>query len=225
MIDRLLSVIAPHYCVACRREGCLLCLECQQLLLDSAEPCCIMCGAPRHEQWLCTSCRESSQIDEAWLAGSYDDALKKLIFAYKFERAKSGYRHISALLEDVVPYIFTTTIVVSIPTLRAHIRQRGYDHTALFAKEFAKNRHFTYSAILKRKNNKYRQVGANRVARLKQAEDMFEINKPLPVGATILLVDDVVTTGATVAAAAKTLKNAGAKQVFVAACTYEKRRQ
>lgn len=224
MIDRLLSAIAPHYCVACRREGSLLCVECQQLTLDEAEPCCIICGTPSSLHWLCTSCQKTSPIDEAWLVGNYDTTLKKLMFAYKFERAKSGFRHISALLDDVVPHIFTTAIVVNVPTLGGHIRQRGYDHTALIAKEFAKKRHLSYLPVLSRRNNGLRQVGADRVTRFAQAENMFEVAMVLPPEVTFLLIDDVVTTGATVSAAARTLKSAGAKQVFVAACAYEKLR-
>lgn len=221
MIEKLLSVLAPHHCVGCRTEGTLLCAHCKYYCMDDTEPSCVVCHVPTALTWLCNTCKTRSPVDDVWISGSYEGALKKLVWTYKFERAKSAHTDLAELLDATVPQIFTTAMVVSVPTISRHIRQRGYDHAAHIAKQLAKKRNYAYSPALSRVRD-FRQVGASRQVRQRQAAEMFAVSGTLPANATVLLVDDVITTGSTVMAAAHLLKSAGAKHVFVAACAHEK---
>ena len=90
---------------------------------------------------------------------------------------------------------------------------RGYDHAALLARELARHTELTTMPVLRRVGQT-RQVGATRSQRLKQLEGAFYVRRPEEIqGKKILLVDDLVTTGATLEAAARCLRLAGARTV------------
>ena len=102
------------------------------------------------------------------------------------------------------------------PTVRAHIRERGYDHALRLARYVANSRHLPLEQPLQRVTTTV-QRGADRKQRLMQAETAFRVAIPLRDNIPYLLLDDVVTTGATLQFAAKTLKSAGATTIWAAA--------
>ncbi|PLS81077.1 hypothetical protein CYG49_03005 [Candidatus Saccharibacteria bacterium] len=220
IIEHILNVVAPHHCVGCNEEGSLLCSVCFEAVTEGPTPLCCFCSAPSAMDWLCTSCRTIKKCDAVWVVGSYENELKNLVHAFKFERAKAARTVIAKLLLTTLPYIPTTTIVVSVPTTPQHTRQRGYDHTCLVASLIATERGYKYQPLLKRISST-RQLGKDRKERFIQAEEAFAVVQPLPRDAQILLIDDVITTGATVQAAARCLKEAGAARVFVLALAHE----
>jgi predicted amidophosphoribosyltransferase len=90
---------------------------------------------------------------------------------------------------------------------------RGYDQAQIIARELAKRRQLTYRQLLSRSGG-HRQVGASRKSRFSQLKGAFIATGRTPPH--VLLVDDVLTTGASVESAAKELKRSGAKTVEVA---------
>jgi predicted amidophosphoribosyltransferase len=110
--------------------------------------------------------------------------------------------------------------VVPVPTISPHIRERGYDHTLLIARHVARRRKLRLTPLLARQTNTM-QRGASKSVRQKQAAQAFMLNGLVDPTLTYLLLDDIVTTGATLDAAAKMLKAAGAKHVWVAAVAYQ----
>ncbi|MFZ1360793.1 MAG: hypothetical protein WAS27_02090 [Candidatus Saccharimonadales bacterium] len=151
----------------------------------------------------------------AWCIGERHEALQNLIGSYKFTNAKAGYRALADLLDTGLPQLPSSVVVVPIPTIPSHVRQRGYDHTRLITREFAKRRGLSSQSLLERTTHT-KQRGATRAVRLKQAKRAFVCNRELDADAIYLVVDDVVTTGATIRYAAKTLRDAGASTVWVA---------
>jgi predicted amidophosphoribosyltransferase len=108
------------------------------------------------------------------------------------------------------------TIIVPIPTIAAHVRQRGYDHIQLVARQFAKLRGgMSFERPLERISTAS-QRGANKRQRFTQAESAFRVTTSLKADRPYLLIDDVVTTNATLRYAALALRDAGAQQVWVA---------
>jgi ComF family protein len=109
--------------------------------------------------------------------------------------------------------LHTGTLIVPIPTAISRIRQRGYDQTVLLARALSRQGHLLRADVLVRVSRS-RQVGANRQKRLAQLRNSFIVSgNELVRKADILLIDDVVTTGATLETAATVLKKAGAKSV------------
>jgi ComF family protein len=150
------------------------------------------------------------------MAATYEGTVKQLIRAYKFERVRAAYAPLACAVADQLPYLPVDTVVVHIPTASVRVRQRGYDQSKLLAQEVARLRGLDHQPLLRRRHGD-RQVGSSRSERMKQAERAFELKPGIELhGKQILLIDDVTTSGATLMAAAKLLKAAGAERVDAA---------
>lgn len=214
MLDNLLSQLAPHYCCSCGEIGSLMCESCKYDIISEPMEACLLCGRPCVPNRGCAHCRMLVQC--SWYAGMRSDGLEKLINIYKFDNTLSAYAPLGDLLLAILPDVLPETVVVPIPTVRAHIRQRGYDHTLLLARYVAKSRGLTLEQPLKRQTATV-QRGADRRQRLAQAGAAFVARAKLKQDVPYLLIDDVVTTGATVSYGARALRIAGASTVWAAA--------
>jgi len=153
--------------------------------------------------------------ERAWVVGERDGTLQRLVGLYKFERARSAYKALGDLLIETLPDLPANTIVVPVPTTPSRIRERGYDHILLIAKYVAKARGLECRQLIKRRTKtKQRQSTARQ--RITQAKLAFAVYEKLDTDIPYLLVDDVVTTGATIRYASQALRDAGAKHVWVA---------
>src|SRR5690606_26066931 len=115
-------------------------------------------------------------------------------------RAKAAYRVLAELLNECLPDISDSITVTWVPTAPKNIRIRGYDHMELIARHLAKLRDWPVRPTLKRKNNATQHFTKNAVQRRRQAAGFFEPRKRLDVTKTYLLIDDIYTTGSTLAA-------------------------
>lgn len=139
-----------------------------------------------------------------------------LINRFKFEYARAAYVPLGDVMLAALPQLPERTIVVPVPTVRSHIRQRGYDHTLLLARYIAEKQHLVLERPLLRRMATV-QRGATRKARIAQAKEAFEVRTSLEKEVPYLLVDDVVTTGSTLRYAAEAMRSAGAAVVWAAA--------
>lgn len=214
ILDGLLEHVAPYYCCSCGEIGSLLCDSCKYDIVSEHINACLFCGYPTSAAAVCRRCR--SDATRTWYVGERSGGLEVLIDRYKFEYAEAAYRPLGDLLLACLPELPPETIVVPVPTVRAHIRQRGYDHALLLSRYIAKERGLTLAQPLDRLTTTL-QRGADRKQRLSQAKTAFHVSVKLQTDIPYLLVDDVVTTGATLRYAAKALKEAGASVVWAAA--------
>lgn len=135
----------------------------------------------------------------------------------KYRRNRAYAREFGVLLADAVGYLPAQTIVTHLPTASKRIRQRGFDQAALIAESFAKQLQLSYAPLLYR-TTQVDQIGKNRRERLAQMQSSFALHgsKTAVVGSTITLIDDVITTGASIEAAATMLRKNGAIHVDAA---------
>ena len=210
----IFDLIAPNDCINCGKQGEIICNNCVHSFVSVVPSECFRCSKQTQNFKLCPGCYKLLTIKHLWRACYYDQPAKQIINTLKFQPNRSMALKIAELIDVMVPY--QDWLVVPLPTAPQRARQRGFDHANLIAKEFAKLRNISSSHTLLRASNT-RQVGTKKTERWRQTKDIFLINKTGVVrGATILLIDDVVTTGASLSEAAKTLKKAGAKSVSAA---------
>ena len=107
---------------------------------------CIVCHRPTGSNWLCNTCHVP--YERAWIVGERSGTLQRLVGLYKFERAKSGYKDLGDLILDILPELPLDTVIVPVPTVTGHIRERGYDHMLLIAKYVARSRGLTLRKLI-----------------------------------------------------------------------------
>ncbi|QQS18974.1 ComF family protein [Candidatus Saccharibacteria bacterium] len=143
----------------------------------------------------------------------YDDLAKELLHHAKYERARSGIVEISELMAPLLQSLPADSLFVPVPTATSRVRQRGYDQAAVLAKELSAVSGLAKCDALARLGQAH-QVGAGRKERLEHLKGAFRVLKPKDItGRHIILVDDVLTTGATLETAARLLKKSGAHRV------------
>ena len=212
MIDRVLDLLAPHICCSCGRENAILCENCYFDIIDEPYARCVVCTKPSAYSNVCSPCRTKLGVADMWAVSERLGAVKELVDRYKFERVHTGANVIAQLLHDRLPLLNRETIVCYIPDVPAHRRQRGYDHMRRVAISFAKRRKLAMKPLLTRRTF-YSQRGLPRKKRLVVQQDAFTAN-PLPPSCTVLLLDDIYTTGATLGAGVQALLEAGANEVY-----------
>jgi ComF family protein len=212
MIDGILKLFAPHYCLACEAEGDVLCPACMGML-QGFPSLCYRCGAATQNNATCKSCRPATHLCAVWAVTEYEGYAKDVIWKLKFGGSQAAAKDIAKAMVALEPEITPQTIISHVPTSSGHIRARGYDQARLLAREIAKQTEGSYVSCLAR-SGQHRQVGASRKQRFEQLTDALRPVSGIDFTDThILLVDDVLTSGATLEAAARVLKQAGARRV------------
>lgn len=174
---------------------------------------CVICSNPIDKRGICQEC--NVPYIRAWCVGERSDTLRRLIDGYKFYNTRSAYKSLAGLLSERIGQLPEDVVIVPIPTISSHIRTRGYDHMLLIARRLAKLQRRPVATPVKRAT-RTTQRGASKSERIVQAKDAFEVDGNLDPTLTYLLLDDVMTTGATLQYATKTLLQAGAINVWVA---------
>jgi ComF family protein len=213
MIEQILSLIAPHECLGCGLEGRLLCGQCANQLPEVAARC-YRCYRLSPGFKTCSACRRVSKVASVKSVTYHEKLARQLVWKFKFDNAQAAAAEMAKLMESAVDKVDNLpSVITHAPTATSRIRYRGYDQAQLLAKAVARQTGLPYQASLRRMGQ-HRQVGASRSQRVAQLKEAFRpINTSGIWGARIILIDDVLTTGATLEAAATVLKTAGAKRI------------
>ena len=219
MIEPYLAALAdlfyPQRCVACdRRASDVLCRPCFEALPEIGHPACARCGLPTaFETPLCEECKNTDfGFESARAPLRYEGAGKELVHALKYR----GYTHV--VWKVAAPLMLGTLAdrqrfdaVVPVPLHRARRRKRGFNQAELLAKGIARKINAPVSDTLEVVRSTRDQVELSAAGRRANVAGAYRARGP--VTGTVLLVDDVFTTGATMSACAGTLLRAGAREV------------
>ncbi len=212
LIDTIIARIVPHDCLGCGAEGDLLCLECSDRLPNTPEDC-YRCRRPSAGSLTCASCLDEGKVAAVCAGTVYSGSAKDLVWRLKLFGARSAASVMARRLTPLLSGADSQSLIIPVPTATSRVRQRGYDQAQLLARELSRQAHLPYRALLARSGQQH-QHGLTRGQRLNQLDRAFRVTRPLLIkGLPIILVDDVVTTGSTLEAAAATLLAAGAQSV------------
>jgi ComF family protein len=227
-----LEGLFPRACIFCEASrdggGEFLCELCEQEIAFIDPPFCDGCGVPADisyeypsENFECALCRKNSYFfDRARSLGSYDAALKQLIRHFKFRSQPGVMQDISPLMVDYFNRrddSWAGFYVSPVPLHFRRMKTRTFDQSFLLAREVARILGLPFAnGLLRRVKDTESQSQKNRSERADNIKGAFQVDRPDRVaGLDILLVDDVLTTGATTSEAAKVLKRCGARRIDV----------
>ncbi|MCB9007129.1 MAG: ComF family protein [Ardenticatenaceae bacterium] len=217
LADSLLNFVFPPVCGACKKAGALLCEDCASQLQWVTAPLCQRCGRPvLTPTECCAVCQERPlPLKQIRAAVIFAQPISKLIHNLKYNGAFALGKPLGKLMADAwATWQMPINLVLPIPLHAERQRKRGYNQSSLLTRAFCQHVKLPYAEeALQRNRFTTPQVGLSAVDRLKNVQDAFQADECVK-GKQILLIDDVCTTGATMAAAANALYTAGAKTVF-----------
>lgn len=193
-------------------------------VISSALPCPGCSTAPCGPSGVCSDCAQlltnavsslpQPTGDTLWL-GPHAGVIRRLVHALKYRNAHMLAGFLAQLLNlRATGWAWAPQLVTHVPTSRVRVRVRGYDQARLLATALAQLLKVPYSQVLTRSASTTKLVGLGRRARAASLANALTASRLQ--GQRVLLVDDVLTTGATVAAARASLTRAGAGEVRVA---------
>jgi competence protein ComFC len=207
MFDTILSYLAPHYCCGCGQIGTPFCQGCIDEVAFEPFNSCFFC-LKLTTKGLCDVCRANYGINEAWCAGWRQGPLKELINNYKFERNKAAANCLADILDRILPYLPEDMVIGYVETIPGHIRQRGYDHMKLIASRFAKIRNLSKPIEITRLKDISQRSAKNLDIRKKQMKNTLVAPDAIR-DRQVLIIDDVITSGATLLEASRAVKQVG----------------
>jgi ComF family protein len=222
----LLDAFLPPRCLKCGEivaDSGSLCGRCWPELRFLGPPCCACCGLPFEfemgEGSLCAACTaDRPHYDRARAALTYDDASRDLILRFKHADRIDGAATFAGWMARVgADLVASADIIVPVPLHRWRLVRRRYNQAAILANAIGRLRgKRVVPDLLVRRRATPSQGHLGRSQRHRNVAGAFALHPRrtrMVAGARILLVDDVLTTGATAEACARTLRNAGAKAV------------
>lgn len=228
----LTDIVYPKTCLACKnklhKQGTdeFICEQCRGKIIKNIPPFCSSCG--RHllrnsfAKNICPRClRTRWYFDRAFSPCVYDGVIKELIHQFKYKGKTHLGETLSGLLREfIIEYdlpIDYLDCVIPVPLHKTRLREREFNQAEILSRYIAQNFKLNMSTdTLSRSRHTKTQTELDFDKRALNVENSFLVEKPEnTAGKNILLIDDVLTTGATSSEAARSLKNSGANIVFV----------
>ncbi len=150
----------------------------------------------------------------SWVGGYKNEFLVALIAELKYKSVRALVWPLAEILSTAVPCLDSDVVVVPVPTIARHVQERGLDHSYLIAKKFSGLKGLRCERVVRKVGNAV-QVGSDAQTRREQAETAYEVVGRVE-GRRFLVVDDVYTTGASIEAVCRLLRQNGASDVMVA---------
>ena len=226
MLDAILNLLFPQSCVLCgiqvfERRWSAACPECWSKLEPIPRPFCLQCGMPAAAiETVCGACRRGDHaFDFARSLFLFNDPMRGIIHHLKYSARVSLAKPLGQLLRDCVTQAgFEAKIALPVPLHRSRARERGFNQAEIIAAAVSRSTGITVDklSLARKVHTPMHRTGMDQKARELTIHNAFEVTRPrLIAGKAVVLVDDVLTSGATASQAARTLKKNGATRVNV----------
>ena len=219
-----LNLIYPLHCASCNTpleaaDETGVCARCLAEIRPNPRPHCRKCGRSSDSTRICKECRMTKlHFNRAHSACLYEGALKEIIHRFKYNGALSLAGPLSGLMIDFVnnnPAVLSKIdLITYVPLSARRLRKRTFNQSQALAAGLAEEFGLGLCHALAKTRSTKVQNELSRDQRLSNLEGAFRVRREADIKEMrILLVDDVMTTGATLSECARTLKDAGAKEV------------
>jgi ComF family protein len=225
---KLVDIITPPLCLACQTpvtSGAALCLECWSKLQSIDDPVCAVLGTPfaydEGEAAVSPAAIADPPVwDKARGAVAFNEQAGHLVHLLKYQdNAEAGLAMARIMAGAGRTLIAEADIVIPVPLHRKRLWQRRFNQAAFLAQRLSESSGKPwFHDVLLRVEATTSQVGLDAAERRKNVRKAFDValeKRPFIDGKTVLLIDDVRTTGATANACAASLKKAGAAKVLL----------
>lgn len=225
--------IFPKRCVGCGKFGSYVCDNCLTYIKFAEYGFCTVCQKASIDRLTHPVCRSKYEIDGVFASVLYKGMMKRLIARFKYEPYIFDLKHILSELfyegliqnELFIKKIAERCVFIPIPLHALRYRERGFNQSRLLLEGLAERLRSGGQGIvepdfraLKRVRHTSRQYGLSQVERIKNIKDAFAVDAAflgeVDRGVSLFLVDDIVTTGATMREASRAFKKAGFGKVY-----------
>jgi ComF family protein len=215
--ETALDLLFPRWCVGCGREGDFICPSCLRSLPRIVPPLCPQCGLPQSSDTLCPSCLGGqAEINGIRAPFRFEGVVRQAVHQLKYRNLRALAGPLARLLSD---YLLTNPlpadVLVPVPLHPKRLRERGYNQSRLLAKELGKLTGLPVvdDCLVRERHSLPQARTASVVERRANVASAFSCRRRLE-GERVILIDDVATSGATLDACARALKQAGAGSVW-----------
>lgn len=212
----MLDLVIPPVCGGCKQTGKRWCDDCQKRVHKLTGILCDICGLPQDMPGTCKAClaeKPHFRALRAWAV--FSDPVQSALHKLKYRRDVSMG---DLLAYEMLPFVrdlnWSIDLVVPIPLGRQRYKERGYNQVGMIAKPLALALGMRYAPkeLMRRKETRS-QVGLTRAERKSNVRNAFEAGMGV-ADKSVLIMDDVSTTGSTLSAGAEALYSAGARDVY-----------
>jgi ComF family protein len=213
-----LDLLFPRWCVGCGREGDFVCPECSKSRVRILPPLCPRCGRPQLNGVTCPVCTGwQAAIDGIRAPFKFEGVVRQAIHGLKYQHLRAMAPLLGQWLGDyLAANPIPGEVLVPVPLHPKRLRERGYNQSRLLALELAKLTGMTLvdNCLVRQRHTTPQARTRNVEERRDNVAAAFACRDRRPEGKAVLLIDDVATSGATLDACARALKEAGAGSVW-----------
>jgi competence protein ComFC len=222
IIDRILwstvDWLFPPECASCQRANFVFCPSCEDQAVLITGPVCNVCGTPTPlPKTICIKCLTNPPLFSGMRSWAlYETSVREAIHSLKYKNnIPLAFYFSKKLIPIIQKENWELDTVVPVPLYKSHFKERGFNQSALISRPIA---HFFGTTLslngLQRIRETSPQFSLSSKERYANVKDAFSGNAATLNEKTVLLVDDIITTGATIENCTKALLAAGAKKVY-----------
>lgn len=215
MLKAIQEFVFPLSCALCQKPGEAVCSDCLERL-PQARLVCLRCGRKNPYGLYCPKCRVKFTPDRVLACYKFEGASRELVHSFKYEDITALASPLAVRMAKLVREVedYKNFVLVPIPLSRKRRAFRGYNQAELLCRELSEMLGLKWVEILRRTKGGASQVQVgSKAERRKNVKDSFDLTAEFDLPKKIILVDDVITSGATVEEVTKVLKRAGAEVV------------
>lgn len=225
LLKTIERIVFPSRCVFCTEvlpfgNKELICDECASRIEEISGIICEKCGRPIRYHGQCRQCNSTKhRFDTAFSVYLYKDEVRSAIHRFKYGSKGSYAAYFGRAMATFADYndVPFVDYVVPVPVHKSRLRRRGFNQSELLARVYAEHRDETVLNLLVRIKHTKAQSGLNTAQRLENIKGAFALadTDENIKGKTVLLIDDIFTTGSTLDECTRVLKKAGISKVYV----------